>query len=87
MREVKWVIFDEVHYMRDKERGVVWEEVRHAAGGRHPPVPSAGRRRHRRSAAGRRVHRRPLLRQRRDRVVQARPAIAGRRPEPNEACE
>lgn len=27
MREVKWVVFDEVHYMRDKERGVVWEEV------------------------------------------------------------
>ena len=27
MREVKWVIFDEVHYMRDAERGVVWEEV------------------------------------------------------------
>ena len=27
MREVKWVIFDEVHYMRDKERGVVWEET------------------------------------------------------------
>ena len=26
MREVAWVIFDEVHYMRDKERGVVWEE-------------------------------------------------------------
>ena len=26
MREVKWVIFDEIHYMRDKERGVVWEE-------------------------------------------------------------
>lgn len=26
MREVKWVIFDEVHYMRDRERGVVWEE-------------------------------------------------------------
>jgi len=26
MREVKWVVFDEVHYMRDKERGVVWEE-------------------------------------------------------------
>lgn len=25
-REVKWVIFDEIHYMRDKERGVVWEE-------------------------------------------------------------
>ena len=25
-REVAWVIFDEVHYMRDKERGVVWEE-------------------------------------------------------------
>ena len=27
MREVGWVIFDEVHYMRDKERGVVWEET------------------------------------------------------------
>ena len=28
VHEVKWVIFDEVHYMRDKERGVIWEEVR-----------------------------------------------------------
>ena len=27
VREVKWIIFDEVHYMRDKERGVVWEET------------------------------------------------------------
>lgn len=27
MREVSWVIFDEIHYMRDKERGVVWEET------------------------------------------------------------
>ncbi|EME28318.1 Superkiller viralicidic activity 2-like 2 [Galdieria sulphuraria] len=27
IREVAWVIFDEVHYMRDKERGVVWEET------------------------------------------------------------
>ena len=26
IREVAWVIFDEVHYMRDTERGVVWEE-------------------------------------------------------------
>ena len=26
-REVGWVIFDEIHYMRDKERGVVWEET------------------------------------------------------------
>lgn len=26
MREVAWVIFDEVHYLRDIERGVVWEE-------------------------------------------------------------
>lgn len=26
VREVAWVIFDEVHYMRDKERGIVWEE-------------------------------------------------------------
>ena len=25
-REIAWVIYDEVHYMRDKERGVVWEE-------------------------------------------------------------
>jgi ATP-dependent RNA helicase DOB1 len=27
MREVGWVIFDEIHYMRDPERGVVWEET------------------------------------------------------------
>ncbi|PHH68091.1 hypothetical protein CDD82_852 [Ophiocordyceps australis] len=27
MREVAWVIFDEIHYMRDKIRGVVWEET------------------------------------------------------------
>eukprot|EP00743_Colponemidia_sp_Colp-15_P003213 GILK01003472.1.p1 GENE.GILK01003472.1~~GILK01003472.1.p1 ORF type:complete len:1034 (+),score=223.64 GILK01003472.1:50-3151(+) len=27
MREMAWVIFDEIHYMRDKERGVVWEET------------------------------------------------------------
>ncbi|KAK0442400.1 rRNA-processing arch domain-containing protein [Armillaria borealis] len=27
MREVAWVIFDKIHYMRDKERGVVWEET------------------------------------------------------------
>ena len=26
-REVAWVIFDEIHYMRDAERGVVWEET------------------------------------------------------------
>uniref|UniRef100_A0A0K0D1P2 Helicase ATP-binding domain-containing protein n=1 Tax=Angiostrongylus cantonensis TaxID=6313 RepID=A0A0K0D1P2_ANGCA len=26
MKRVAWVIFDEIHYMRDKERGVVWEE-------------------------------------------------------------
>jgi ATP-dependent RNA helicase DOB1 len=26
MREVAWVIYDEVHYLRDAERGVVWEE-------------------------------------------------------------
>jgi replicative superfamily II helicase len=24
--QVAWVIYDEIHYMRDKERGVVWEE-------------------------------------------------------------
>lgn len=27
LNEVAWVIFDEVHYMRDRERGVVWEET------------------------------------------------------------
>ncbi|KAI8854668.1 NUC185 domain-containing protein [Chytridium lagenaria] len=27
MREVAWVIYDEIHYMRDKARGVVWEET------------------------------------------------------------
>ncbi|KAK9838518.1 hypothetical protein WJX81_004706 [Elliptochloris bilobata] len=27
LREVSWVIFDEVHYMQDRERGVVWEEA------------------------------------------------------------
>ncbi|KAM0678285.1 Exosome RNA helicase MTR4 [Binucleata daphniae] len=26
MREVKWIIFDEIHYIKEKERGVVWEE-------------------------------------------------------------
>lgn len=27
MREVGWVVFDEIHYMRDLNRGVVWEET------------------------------------------------------------
>jgi len=27
IRDVEWVIFDEVHYINDQERGVVWEEV------------------------------------------------------------
>ncbi|GIL80546.1 hypothetical protein Vretimale_16031 [Volvox reticuliferus] len=27
IREVAWVVFDEVHYMQDRERGVVWEET------------------------------------------------------------
>ena len=27
MSDVEWVIFDEVHYINDEERGVVWEEV------------------------------------------------------------
>lgn len=27
IREVHWIIFDEIHYMRDRERGVVWEET------------------------------------------------------------
>jgi len=25
--EVAWIIFDEIHYLRDKERGMVWEET------------------------------------------------------------
>lgn len=24
---VAWIVFDEIHYMRDKSRGVVWEET------------------------------------------------------------
>ena len=27
IRDIEWVIFDEVHYINDSERGVVWEEV------------------------------------------------------------
>eukprot|EP00216_Chloropicon_sp_CCMP2111_P003156 CAMPEP_0198241448 /NCGR_PEP_ID=MMETSP1446-20131203/6277_1 /TAXON_ID=1461542 ORGANISM="Unidentified sp, Strain CCMP2111" /NCGR_SAMPLE_ID=MMETSP1446 /ASSEMBLY_ACC=CAM_ASM_001112 /LENGTH=72 /DNA_ID=CAMNT_0043924297 /DNA_START=21 /DNA_END=236 /DNA_ORIENTATION=- len=27
VRDIEWVIFDEVHYINDAERGVVWEEV------------------------------------------------------------
>lgn len=27
LREVMWIVFDEVHYMKDRERGVVWEEA------------------------------------------------------------
>eukprot|EP00899_Mesostigma_viride_P007991 jgi/Mesvir1/17193/Mv07613-RA.1 len=27
IRDIEWVIFDEVHYLNDPERGVVWEEV------------------------------------------------------------
>lgn len=27
MREIVWVVFDEIHYMQDRERGVVWEET------------------------------------------------------------
>ncbi|KAF9929251.1 ATP-dependent RNA helicase mtr4 [Mortierella alpina] len=27
IRELAWVVFDEIHYMKDSERGVVWEET------------------------------------------------------------
>ena len=27
LREIAWVVFDEIHYMQDRERGVVWEET------------------------------------------------------------
>ena len=26
-REIHWIIFDEIHYLKDRERGVVWEET------------------------------------------------------------
>lgn len=26
VREVSLIVYDEIHYLRDKERGVVWEE-------------------------------------------------------------
>lgn len=26
-KEISWVIFDEVHYIKDLERGVIWEET------------------------------------------------------------
>ena len=27
IQDVEWVIFDEVHYINDEQRGTVWEEV------------------------------------------------------------
>ncbi|CAI7911200.1 unnamed protein product, partial [Closterium sp. NIES-53] len=27
IKDIEWVVFDEVHYVNDMERGVVWEEV------------------------------------------------------------
>ncbi|KAL6773736.1 hypothetical protein ACKKBG_A22275 [Auxenochlorella protothecoides x Auxenochlorella symbiontica] len=27
LRETAWIVFDEVHYMQDRERGVIWEET------------------------------------------------------------
>jgi ATP-dependent RNA helicase DOB1 len=27
LRDLGWIVFDEVHYMQDRERGVVWEEA------------------------------------------------------------
>lgn len=32
IRDVEWVVFDEVHYVNDADRGVVWEEVGGASG-------------------------------------------------------
>ena len=29
IRDLEYVIFDEVHYINDAERGVVWEEVQY----------------------------------------------------------
>ena len=33
VRDVEWVVFDEVHYVNDAERGVVWEEAWQGGGG------------------------------------------------------
>lgn len=27
VRDIEWVIFDEVHYVNDQDRGMVWEET------------------------------------------------------------
>jgi antiviral helicase SKI2 len=27
IRNIEWVIFDEIHYINNEERGVVWEET------------------------------------------------------------
>jgi len=35
IRDIEWVIFDEVHYVNDIERGVVWEETIIMLPGRH----------------------------------------------------
>ena len=51
IRDIEWVIFDEVHYVNDAERGVVWEEVRPSSVSchvtwsyiRHPQLLSARR--------------------------------------------
>ena len=32
IRDIEFVVFDEVHYVNDAERGVVWEEVSRAHG-------------------------------------------------------
>ena len=32
IRDIEWVIFDEVHYVNDVDRGVVWEEVSFLSG-------------------------------------------------------
>ena len=31
IRDLEYVIFDEVHYINDAERGVVWEEVKYTS--------------------------------------------------------
>ncbi|RHZ22476.1 hypothetical protein DYB37_003069 [Aphanomyces astaci] len=38
IRDIEWVIFDEIHYLNDSERGVVWEEV---PGGEIIPIVDA----------------------------------------------
>ncbi|MEW5316769.1 MAG: hypothetical protein WDW38_008119 [Sanguina aurantia] len=44
IRDVEWVVFDEVHYVNDVDRGVVWEEMFEDQGRHSQSTPLGGRR-------------------------------------------